>query len=690
MTSKLKPGGKAKQNLQPYGDPGILLSPTRVTDPTTTQSHVFQFLPEPDQQTKEKRPHTVRFVQNMNEYHNPPEGLPIIIREKDLANRQRTMKHFLALNDFSTIPEQFKKKESHPEIQKHASIQFITNIANIASSNYAHKKNQGVMLVNELWGRKYHKSILHASGLRKDQHRIKQKSLKIASERVKAVEKYYEAKHRDEIQKEREFLELLVIPVENTESNQDLKAMLNTKKTDMHRKSRSIGLTVHNRRNSLFPSADNTQTSKPDTPQDSSQGSPQTITDTEIKDFKIALTSAAPRSRSQVVVDATARNANQSPVEGLPSVPSLFKLGSTQQQTFTTLMTENSNYKTIETEPSPLGAKSLSNTIFTRGASIPNLKPPEREQQINSPISPILSIFQKNLSFKDLDNESPLTKALRSYVHKRAASVSSPSLELFSQKSSRKPEHNRSVSKHSIRTSSPEDTVKNAKKNDSKAESFKEIDGKSRPSTTVSTKRLHVSSLARTDSKNSVRTVTLSDMGKPNTSMPKKKRNIGLQIEIPDNVPELKNRPQTVSGKSATQMKSAMEYQMHSIPESTKEFGRKNENYFPSTMRATSSGSAALFSTQSTFNSPGSGNNNAMSKGRIKAEEIDRLKNNFLNLMFYCEDVRDDQEVIGSVKETQKTVRELFKFQNKQIKGSEKKSKEELAKTIHRFFHGEK
>ena len=207
---------------------GYLHNPSNVIQDT-----VFNHLPNRRNQTlKTAQTHTSKIIQDMKNHDNPPDGLPAIIREKDLVWRQKTMNQFLKINNFSSITEETKKKEIHAKIHKKAELAFVENISDYASANYQNKKNQGTMFVNELWGRKYHQSMVTVSGLKNAQYRIKGKFLKATTERMKELEKYYEEKHADEIKQQRSFIEAMIIPYENTEIDNDFRAMLNSKRDD--------------------------------------------------------------------------------------------------------------------------------------------------------------------------------------------------------------------------------------------------------------------------------------------------------------------------------------------------------------------------------------------------------------------------------------------------------------------------
>ena len=76
----------------------------------------------------------------------------------------------------------------------------------------------------------------------------------------------------------------------------------------------------------------------------------------------------------------------------------------------------------------------------------------------------------------------------------------------------------------------------------------------------------------------------------------------------------------------------------------------------------------------------------ASSTGAVKTEEIERLKKNFLNLMFYCEEVRNDKEIKDSMRETQHMAHEMFATNKERQRKTAKQSKEKLLKEITKFF----
>ena len=167
----------------------------KTSEPTITEKYPFNT----------KRLKMIDFAQEL------PMSFPIVVTEKGLNLKNQTMKHFLSVNDYDNMKEELKKPDTHQLIDKHANIGQVQNLLRIASNSYERKKNNGTMFVNELWGRKYHQSVIHATGLSRSKQMLKAKFLDTAQNRIEKLDQYYEQKHKEANQKERLLIEKCLV-----------------------------------------------------------------------------------------------------------------------------------------------------------------------------------------------------------------------------------------------------------------------------------------------------------------------------------------------------------------------------------------------------------------------------------------------------------------------------------------------
>lgn len=548
---------------------------------------VFDYLPEYETQSgRPSHSQKARQVQNMRDYDNPPENLPIIIREKELTSKQRTMTRFVTINNFSSIEEEVKKKETHQKIHKKATLEFVNHLANTANVNYERKKNQGVMFLNELWGKKYHQSVVTASGLRNAQYQIKGKSLKVSSERVKAVGKYYEDKHKDQIARERGLLEAVVVPMDNTDSSKELRERLD--------ESRAL-----------------TERDRFSTP----RGEPGT----RRADIYRSINKSGMEDVSSSQTPSPYRNRNPHRASTLiPTSTSLFGLSSASSKMLKTPESTASHQKTRKFRFDDL---SLANQSTNEEQNQPEIV---RRTETVKETDEMNSKWQNSTQLPPIDSTSP--EKSKEYEIKGA--------------------------KHHL----PSTTYSNAFPNGSTFSSkstFNTVRTLKKSQTTPIRQKFNATSLTSTkDSRNDIDATRLLDSKLSESHDFNKKSLVSTPNAQNRGSTFIRIKPflsESAIGKSSRVEKSA--------------FFLSN-----SKMNATSSPAGT----------------------RVKTEEIESLKNNFLNLVSYCEEVRADQEVHKAFREAQNNSERMFLSpREKKMKNQNQKKKQpnvDLMRTIQSMF----
>lgn len=564
------------------------------------RGHVFQFLPQPEPKTHPSNP---RPVQDMDDYSNPPPELPIIIREKDLLNRQKTMKHFLSINDFNDTAEEIKKKESHHKIHKHAPLEYITNISTVTSSHFDRKKNQGLMLVNELWGQKYHQSIMEATGLRKANYQIKGKALKAASERVTAVRKYYEDKHKDEIQREREFLELLVIPVENTESNPELKAKLDSDDKIKRSSGRTMTFATH-RKIHIPTNSGSVEASPKKISPGSTSNRPQQST--EIFYFPRKHSAPMLEMSNGLKTDSSRQNSVDSGYFSDRKIPG----GS-------------------DTEESPFAGRQSN-----AGNGFQPLNPSKFRGESEDP-----SNGQKlEKVSEELEGDSSLVKKGRKKTNSASTSKKDISIQEISTTESPVPSGMKSM-KH---LSSPQGEKSKfpPTKPQLRAQLFQKLEPIIRPESGSAK-----NSLTSTPKSSTLHRKTFDSS----------REDYGSKFRISSPQPSFYQKGSKAPSTMSNSNLSGFQDRRYSNPSYPSEGLPPVE--------------------------PQNGS------GAVRTDEIERLKKNFLNLVVYCEEVREDYQVKETMKETKKTTQNLFATREKTLKDMQtKQSQEQLERSIKKRF----
>lgn len=561
-------------------------------------------------------------VQNMGDYSSPPAGLPIIITEKDLVKRQKTMRHFLSINNFGGLIEDIRKKESHPTIQKNATIQQINNVANMTTINYARKKNQGLMLVNELWGQKYHKSIVYATGLKKDEYRLKGQSRKVTSERVKKVENYYSKKNREQIQKEREFIELLVIPVENTESNKELLERLHSDNSESPFR-RSLRTPSHRESVKIDMSSRRGTATSP------SVLSPRTFA-----------------RKSQFSGSAYLRNDSASTTDLTSPIKSNFLSDTSTTHAITK--------EFLLTEPDQsIAGNSLTDRDMSNNyvLSSPSLNRFTFDNTAAVTVSPRLEGIREEM---EQDLESPLTKTLRGEYRPKTSQCNSPDTK--------------------ISLISPTMDQKLHQENK---------------------KRMGTLAGSRSDFNNSP---SLNFDFKYNPVVRSKGSVGNLQINTASSPPDIKHKhyntsrafesikPHSSVFTGKFQKSGSIGFMEQSTFQNLELEQVRSANNFTQTPKRTND-SKALSAIKLTETS----HSRSPSIARhCKATEIGRFKNNFQNLMYYCEEIRNDAVVEASMRETKKSARAMFSSPREKIIDNLKRAKDSLTTEMKRAFSQQK
>lgn len=597
MADKVKKVRKDKVQASKSEQKGVHLDVKRDLSQSTC-SPVFKYLKDPDSTHQEpSSPYILNSakapVQNMQGYDNPPTGLPIIIREKELTKKQKTMKHFVQINDFSQVNEDIKKKEFHASIHRDASINFVNNISSIAASNYTRKKNQGLMLVNELWGQKYHKSIMHISGLVKDQYYIKGKSRMVASKRLNQVQNYYEEKHKDEIKNQREFLELLVVPSEEMTTDSALLKQLNLRAESPITKNFTDDLCAkaHTRRHSSHhsPSASFISSSSP------------TVKDVKYSQFA---SNSQPRPGQFETTPSKAEVSTQN------NTIRSFALSSDSKDEQV-----SGNYRALIEKDSSSSSNQDTNSIFSL-ASRPNL-----ELTYTSSTAGGLSKINEE---KELDGDSPIHSALnfKSKLMNSKPKTSLPSRRLF------------------IKTDLP---VKSSMAQKKASLSPKFQGHFLKTSSNANWSPMHEKSSAKS-ARLSYNTNGFSDH---------KRRSLPFALDIQ----KFPIHKRCVSHSN--------EYLISPIFLSPKQ---QNE----------------LFGD---FKTPRSTINTSKASIDNRTSDMDRLFTSFQNFMFYCDEVRDDDDIKKTMQETWRSTKDMFSTPREKFIRSTKEPQESLETVLRKTFH---
>lgn len=129
------------------------------------------------------------------DFHSTPANLPNIIRNQEMALRQRTFNTFLKsrskIDDLETRP-----KPDYQAIGRNSSVKQVQNLANVAKQrDLSWKKNFGVMYVNELWDDRSYKTILKKSGIQAYKESIEKQSRAPFPDRRDLFMRFFEEKH---------------------------------------------------------------------------------------------------------------------------------------------------------------------------------------------------------------------------------------------------------------------------------------------------------------------------------------------------------------------------------------------------------------------------------------------------------------------------------------------------------------
>ena len=125
-----------------------------------------------------------------------PTNLPNIIKNQEMAMRQRTFNIFFK-NNARLDGTDTKMKSDHQAIGRNSSVQQIQHLVNVAKQrDQCSKKNSGVMFVNELWDDRSYKKIIESSGIQSYKDNLEKLSHAPFPDRKELFLQFFEKNHK--------------------------------------------------------------------------------------------------------------------------------------------------------------------------------------------------------------------------------------------------------------------------------------------------------------------------------------------------------------------------------------------------------------------------------------------------------------------------------------------------------------